>query len=157
MQLEILEKLQETLIKKAQKARLEESFAPFSDSNVGAAILTIEGEIYTGANVEFTRSSNLHAEFITATKVLQEYILPKYRNLPEILKEKMKSGFDELIAIAEVNDRGTPGCGPCRQLIMELNPDMIFYGLYPNGEIRIKAAIKDLYPLEYHSNNKFKL
>lgn len=52
MQLKILGKLQETLIKKAQKARLEESFAQFSGSNVGAAILTIEEEIRIKAAIK---------------------------------------------------------------------------------------------------------
>ncbi len=40
MQSEILKKLEKTLIKEAQRARLEQSFAPFSNSNVGIAILT---------------------------------------------------------------------------------------------------------------------
>lgn len=43
--------MERELIELARKAR-SESYAPYSNFTVGAAILTENGKIYTGANVE---------------------------------------------------------------------------------------------------------
>lgn len=143
--------MEEELIKCALSAR-KNAFAPFSGSKVGVAVLVDDGAIFTGANVEFARNMNIHAEFVAMEKALK-YIAPKYTTIDERIKE----GFSEIVAIAEVNNQGLPGCGPCRQMVLEVNPEMIFYGVYPNGEIKVKKPIKELYPFEYRSNDNFKL
>lgn len=154
---ELLKEYEEEMIKIAMKTRLEKSFSPISGSKVGISVLTSDGKIYSGANVEFARSMNIHGEFMTIADVCQNYILPKYENDRNKYAEKLRKGFDEIVAMAEVNSGGIPGCGPCRQLVLETNPNMIFYGVYPDGKIKTKLPIKQLYPNSYRSNDNFKL
>ena len=47
----------------AARAAIEESYAPYSEYEVGAAVETADGEVYAGCNIENANYSNsLHAE-----------------------------------------------------------------------------------------------
>jgi cytidine deaminase len=152
----ISKKIEQELIKEAIKAR-EKAFSPFSGSKVGISVLTKDG-IFSGHNVEFARSMNIHGEPFVLSQVLANYMGPKLRNLkPKEIDKKIREGFKEIIAIVEVNSEGIPGCGPCRQYVLEVNPNMIFYGVKPNGKIVAKKKISELYPIYYRSNDKFRL
>jgi len=91
----------------ARDAR-ELALAPFSNFKVGAALLTVDGEIITGCNVESaTYGLTLCAERIAAFKAVSE-------------------GFRKFTAIAVVADSRTltPPCGSCRQVLWELCGDI---------------------------------
>ena len=80
------------------------AMAPFSNFKVGAALLTTEGEIITGCNIESaTYGLTLCAERIAVFKATSE-------------------GFRKFSAIAVVADSYivTPPCGACRQVLWEL-------------------------------------
>jgi cytidine deaminase len=80
------------------------AMAPFSNFKVGAALLTADGEIITGCNVESaTYGLTLCAERIAVFKAVSE-------------------GFRKFTAIAVVADSRTvtPPCGACRQVLWEL-------------------------------------
>jgi cytidine deaminase len=82
--------------------------APFSRFKVGAALLTVDGEIITGCNVESaTYGLTLCAERIALFKAVSE-------------------GFSKFAAMAVVADsrRVTPPCGACRQVMWELCGDI---------------------------------
>jgi cytidine deaminase len=93
------------LIKEALKAR-ERAVAPYSKFKVGAALLTREGVVITGANVE-SASYGLTccAERVALFKALTE-------------------GHERFAAIAVVaRAPGAPmPCGACRQLLAEYAP-----------------------------------
>lgn len=87
----------------AREAR-EMAMAPYSKFKVGAALLTEDGEIITGCNVESaTYGLTLCAERIAVFKAVSE-------------------GFKKFAAIAVVADSHivTPPCGACRQVLWEL-------------------------------------
>jgi len=128
------------------------AFSPFSGAKVGVAVLTKEGYTLAGSNVEFTRSMNIHAEMNVLSAVLKHYITKDKATI-----QNMREGFSDIIAIAEVNSEGIPGCGACRQAILEVNPDMIFYGVKPDGTIVVKKKITELVPNHYRSNDNLKL
>jgi cytidine deaminase len=91
----------------AREAR-ERALAPYSNFGVGAALLTKDGEIITGCNVESaTYGLTLCAERIAVFKAVSE-------------------GFLKFRAIAVVADahRVTPPCGACRQVLWELCGDI---------------------------------
>lgn len=94
------------LIAAAVKAR-EGSVSPYSKFKVGAALLTADGEVIGGANVE-SASYGLTccAERIALFKALTE-------------------GKKKFIAVAVVArwDGGAMPCGACRQLLAEYAPD----------------------------------
>ena len=91
------------LIQSALAAR-EQSVAPYSKFNVGAALLTARGEIICGANVE-SASYGLSccAERVALFKALTH-------------ESKNQRDF---IAIAIASPGGAAPCGACRQLLAE--------------------------------------
>lgn len=89
------------LAKLAKEAR-ENAYAPFSKFKVGAAILTKEGRVFTGCNVENSSyGGTICAERVAAVKAVSE----GFKNF-------------EAIAVTEMP------CGICRQFLYEFNPDL---------------------------------
>lgn len=96
------------LLRAAMAAR-EFSYSPFSHFRVGAAILTAEGEIVTGCNIENSAySPTLCAERCAVAKAVSE-------------------GKRRFVAIAVVGpeDSYTMPCGVCRQVLYEFCDDAL--------------------------------
>lgn len=97
------------LLNAAMEAR-KFSYAPYSHFNVGAALLTREGKIFTGCNIE-------NASF-TPTVCAERTALFK----------AVSEGFRHFAAIAIVGGREDsaggfcPPCGVCRQVLAEFCP-----------------------------------
>ncbi len=84
------------------------SYAPFSNFNVGAALLAKSGTVYTGINVENSSlGGTICAERTAFTKAISE-------------------GEREFDAIAISGNGGEAWpCGICRQFMYEFAPDLI--------------------------------
>lgn len=95
------------LIEDALKAK-ENSYSPYSKYRVGAAVLTKDGKIYAGCNIENAAyPAGICAEKTAISKAVSE------RN-----KE-----FLAIAIVADSKDYPTP-CGECRQFISEfVKPD----------------------------------
>ena len=92
------------LITVAMEAR-QQSIAPYSKFLVGAALLTADGEIIRGANVESASYSlSCCAERVALFKALTE-------------------GQRNFTAIAIASPGGAAPCGACRQLLAEYAPE----------------------------------
>ncbi|NLW40246.1 MAG: cytidine deaminase [Tissierellia bacterium] len=93
------------LIEKALEAR-EKAYVPYSKFRVGACLLTEDGKIYTGCNIEISSySPTLCAERTAIFKAVSE-------------------GDRKIKAIAVVGDSDfTYPCGVCRQVIREFGKD----------------------------------
>jgi len=95
------------LVEKAYEA-MENSYSPYSNFKVGAALLTEEGEIFLGCNVECASYGATNcAERTAFFKAVSE----GYR--------KFKA-----IAIVSSSKKQTQPCGICRQVIEEFAPDI---------------------------------
>ena len=95
------------LVEAARAARLH-AHAPFSRFQVGAALLTGEGRVFTGCNVEnATYGLTVCAERVAVWKAVSE-------------------GYRAFTRIAVVADTAepTPPCGACRQILWELGGDL---------------------------------
>lgn len=95
------------LIKQALKAR-ENSYSPYSNFKVGAALLTKSGKVYLGTNVENAGYSPCNcaersAFFSAISNGEREF---------------------EKIAIVGSDKNITYPCGVCRQVIVELAPNI---------------------------------
>jgi cytidine deaminase len=94
------------LIEAARDA-LAAAYVPYSEYRVGAALLTSDGSVYTGCNIENANYSNsLHAEEVA-------------------IAEAVKAGhdsFDRIAVSSGVRDGVTP-CGMCRQTLAEFCDD----------------------------------
>jgi cytidine deaminase len=87
---------------------MKKAYAPYSHYQVGAALLTEDGTVYTGVNVEnASYGLTICAERTAAVKAVSEG------------KLKWK-------ALAVVSSGSTPGspCGACRQFLREFSTDL---------------------------------
>lgn len=92
----------------AARAAREHALAPYSNFKVGAALLTRDGKIFSGCNVEnATYGLTVCAERVALWKALSE-------------------GARDFTTIAVVADTAapTPPCGACRQLLWEYCGDI---------------------------------
>jgi cytidine deaminase len=108
--------------------------APYSNFKVGAALLTRDGKIFTGCNVEnATYALTVCAERVALLKALSE-------------------GAREFTTIAVVADTAapTPPCGPCRQLLWEYCGDISVI-LANLSSVSGQHQMKDLLPLPFDS------
>jgi len=93
------------LIRLAQVAR-KNAYAPYSNYQVGAALLTEAGQVFTGCNVENAAyPMSLCAERAAVVKAISE-------------------GQHEFVAIAIATRNGGSPCGACRQVLREFAPRM---------------------------------
>ena len=115
------------LIELAKKA-MQNAYAPYSKFKVGAAVLTKNGKVYTGCNVENSSYGlTMCAERVAVFKAVSE-------------------GEREFYKIAIVSSAGkkTFPCGACRQVLYEFSDNMEII-LEEDGEI-YKTSLKDLFP-----------
>lgn len=81
----------------------EQAYAPYSDYYVGAALLTADGTVFTGCNVENANLTNsVHAEGMAVGEAIRE----GHRE------------FDRIAVSSAARDGVTP-CGLCRQTLSE--------------------------------------
>ncbi len=95
------------LLEKARKAKLK-AYAPYSRYLVGAALLTEDGEVFTGANIENASYGLTVCAERTAV-------------FSAVLKGKKK--FKGIAVSSKEGDLPYP-CGACRQVLEEFSPDM---------------------------------
>lgn len=124
------------LIEEAKAAR-ELAYVPYSRFKVGAALLTKEGKIYKGCNIENAAYSMCNCAERTA------------------IFKAVSEGDKEFAAIAVVADTDRPvtPCGACRQVISELCPkDMKVVMANLNGAVDIKM-VEQLLPGAFSSED----
>ena len=97
----------EKLIKMAIEAR-EKAYVPYSGFKVGAALLTKEGKVFTGCNIESASySPTICAERTAIAKAVSE----GYRDI-------------DTIAIVGSLEKLSYPCGVCRQMMREFGEDI---------------------------------
>lgn len=117
------------LINEAIKAR-EKAYVPYSKFQVGAALLTKDGQVIHGCNVENASYGLTNCAERTA------------------LFKAYSDGITEFSAVAVVADtKGpVPPCGACRQVLSELcDPDTVVYLSNLHGVIQ-ETTVKELLP-----------
>lgn len=87
----------------AARAAMAHAYAPYSKFPVGAALLTTDGRVFTGANIEV---ASYPEGWCAETTALGHYVMAGGGKLAEIA------------VVAEKMDRITP-CGGCRQRLAE--------------------------------------
>ncbi|MCH6266514.1 MULTISPECIES: cytidine deaminase [Neobacillus] len=95
----------EQLIEEAKKAR-EKAYVPYSKFGVGAALLTTDGKVYHGCNIENAAYSMCNCAERTAV----------FKAFSEGDRQY------QMMAVVADTDRPCSPCGACRQVIAELCP-----------------------------------
>ncbi len=89
------------------------AYAPYSQNRVGAALLTHQGNIFAGANVE-------NASYGLTICAERAAIFAAVAQEGEAMRIR---------ALAVVNEGSTPfpPCGACRQVILEFGPEAVVF------------------------------
>ena len=106
-----------------------DAYVPYSDYPVGAALLTTDGTLFTGCNVENENYSNsLHAEEVA-------------------LAQAVKRGFRafDAVAVSSPERNGITPCGMCRQSLAEFCDDG-FLVLADEGDTYVEYTLGELLP-----------
>jgi len=123
-----VKKKYEKLVKEAEKVR-KKAYTPYSKFKVGAAVLSDDGKIFTGCNIENSSFGlAVCAERVAVFKAISE-------------------GSTKFEAIAVIGDTVKPcsPCGSCRQVISEFGEDIPLIMANLKGDVKIKK-IKELLP-----------
>ena len=128
----------EQLIEKAKEARAL-SYSPYSNFKVGAALLTKDGQVFLGANIE---NSAYSLCMCAERNALYNAYMHGYK----------KEDFVAL-ALAADTDKPCSPCGACRQVISEIFPeDAPIYMANMNGSVQ-ETTIKELLPYAFSSED----
>lgn len=120
----------ERLVSEAKAAR-KKAFAPYSKFTVGAALMTNDGKIYHGCNIE---NPSLMLSFCAERAAL----------INALVEGEKK--FKALAIVSGDKDCCFP-CGACRQMLAEFVPDVEIYLVSEKG-IK-KFSISELLPHQF--------
>ena len=128
----------EELVKKAVDAR-ELSYSPYSRFKVGAALLTKDGQVFVGANIE---NSSYPLCMCAERNALYNAMIHGYK----------KDDFEALALAADTEKPCSP-CGACRQVINELFPsDKPIYMANIKGDIQ-ETSVPKLLPFAFSEDD----
>jgi cytidine deaminase len=104
----------------AARAAKDRAYAPYSGFPVGAAVLTDDGSVFSGCNVE-------NASYGLSCCAERNAVAAAVR-----------AGQRRVTAVAVIGDSATPlaPCGACRQVLHEFNPRMTVLMTARNGRTR---------------------
>lgn len=106
------------------RASLERAYAPYSGFRVGAALLTPEGRIYHGCNIEnASYGLTCCAERVAIFKAVSQG----------------ERKFAAVAVISDSDDFCTP-CGACRQVMAEFGGDIKVFLCNNKGEYQVKTV-----------------
>ena len=130
------------LIQEAKKAR-ERAYTPYSNFQVGAALLTKSGKIYHGCNIENAGYTPTNCAERTA------FFRAVYDGEREFEKIAVVGGPK-----GEEADTLCAPCGVCRQVMMEFcNPESFEIILATSTEQYEIFKLKDLFPMGFGPGN----
>ena len=128
----------EQLIQKAVEAR-ELSYSPYSRFKVGAALLTKDGQVFLGANIE---NSSYPLCMCAERNALYNAMMHGYK----------KEDFEALALSADTEGPCSP-CGACRQVISELFPnDKPIYMANIKGDVK-ETNVPELLPFAFSEDD----
>ena len=126
------------LIAKAVEAR-DLSYSPYSKFKVGAAVLTKDGQVFLGANVE---NSSYPLCMCGERNALYNAMMHGYK----------KDDFVALALCADTDEPCSP-CGACRQVISELFPkDGVIILSNLKGDIK-ETNVDELLPFAFSGDD----
>ena len=109
-------------------AASEHAYIPYSNYAVGAALMTVDGTLYTGCNIE-------NAGF-TPTICAERTALFK----------AVSEGQRDFAVVAVVTRDGGSPCGVCRQAMFEFSPAMRVILADLNGNVKLTTTLAELLP-----------
>lgn len=116
----------ERLISAARTA-MDQAYAPYSGFRVGAAVLTSDGRVFAGCNVE----NASYPVTLCAERAA--------------LAAAVCAGLRDFEAVAIVTESLCPPCGMCRQALAEFGSEWVVILADPSGS-SVEYRLRDLLP-----------
>lgn len=113
----------------------ERAYARYSGYQVGAALLTIDGDIVPGCNVE----NAAYPATICAERAAVAAAVSK--------------GVRSFTAVAVVTADGAWPCGMCRQVLYEFAPNLLVIAADAGGHVIGELLLSELLPHGFNSDN----
>ena len=107
-----------TVLVEAARDAARYSHSPFSRFAVGAAVLTADGQIFRGCNIE----SSSYGLTVCAER--------------NAIASAVVNGHKDFKALAVFSEIGALPCGACRQVIWDICGDIPIYVADKNGKMR---------------------
>jgi cytidine deaminase len=125
-----MEKISEETLKNKADEMLDEAYVPYSRFPVGAALLTKDGQVFTGCNIEnASYPLSICAERTAVFKAVSEG----------------ERDFEKLVVTGHTEGPISP-CGACRQVLVEFcDPDMTVILTNKKGDI-FNTTVSELLP-----------
>lgn len=131
---DITDELRQRLIDAAVKAR-QQAYAPYSKFPVGAAVLTEEGQVFIGCNVE-------NASFGLTNCAERAAVFAA-----------VAAGHRQFAAVAVATEGGYSPCGACRQVLAEFSDDLPILIIDARSEGRVEeVSLTELLPRRFYRN-----
>ncbi len=105
------------------------AYVPYSSFPVGAALRTVAGRVYSGANVE---NASYGLTRCAEQSAVQAMVSAGERQ------------FTELVVVSSSPEPASP-CGACRQILFEFSPDASVYLVNRSGGV-IRTTVAALLP-----------
>ena len=126
--------MKDKIMRSAAEVRLK-AYAPYSNYQVGAALLTRTGEIFVGANVE----NAAYPVTICAERAA--------------VFSAVSAGKREFVAIAVATQNGGTPCGSCRQVLSEFGLDIEVLLVDSDGNFLQQNTVRELLPGAFQSKD----
>jgi len=131
--------IDESLIERMKQAAMDSSknaYCPYSNFPVGAAVLTEDGEMFAGCNVENA-----------------SYGLSMCAERNAVFKA-IANGSSKIVAVAIYTPTRTPSspCGACRQVINEFGARAELFSFDNDGNV-LKSRLTELLPEAFGPDN----
>lgn len=118
------------LIAAAVAAR-RQAYAPYSQFAVGAALLTADGTIFSGCNVE----NGSYGMTLCAERVA--------------VGTAIAAGQQKFMALVIAAEQGAAPCGGCRQVLAEFCQDLPVFAVDAQGGVRAEWRLAELLPSRF--------
>jgi cytidine deaminase len=126
----ITPQLRQELIRVALEVR-QRAYTPYSHYQVGAALLSADGTIFSGCNIE----NAAYSPCICAER--------------SALAKAVSEGVRQFTAIAVATHNVGAPCGVCRQSLYEFSPTMLVILADAEGKVHHELPLSDLLPLGF--------
>ena len=118
------------------KEAMQFAYAPYSNFKVGAALLSKDGQVFKGCNIENAAYGPSNCAERTAM----------FKAISEGVRE-----FEKIAVVASSGDYASP-CGICRQVLFEFMPDGKVI-LDSDEKGMITYTVRELLPMGFNSSD----